>query len=430
MRPIATPVSPKVPALKHHKASGQGYVRIDGRVIYLGKFGLPETQQRYHQFIAEWMAGGYHLRVQAAEITMVELCSRFRKYAEHYYSGPDGTPGKELHHFTQAFKLLKKFYGRTPAADFGPLALRTVREEMVKIGWCRRHVNFQVSRIKRVFRWATENELIPGNVYHALQAVAGLRRGRSGARESEPVKPVPMEDVEAVRPYVNRQVWAMVQLQLCTGARSGELVILRPCDVDRSGDVWVYSPARHKTAHHGHERRIYIGPRGQAVLGPCLLRSAEAYCFSPAEAEAERRAQRHAARKTPLAYGNRPGTNRRADPEKSPGDRYTAHSYGRAIRYACEKAFPPPEPLAKREDETRKQWRKRLTARQKKQLLEWWRTRCWHPHQLRHNAATELRKEFGLETARIILGHRSPAVTTIYAEEDKQKAIEAMMKVG
>ena len=140
----------------------------------------------------------YHLRVDAEEVSVVELCSRFWRHAGQYYRKPDGSPGKELHHFTQAFKPLKKLYGRTPAIEFGPLALRTVREEMVKIGWCRRHVNFQVSRIKRMFRWATENELLPGSVYHALQAVAGLRRGRSGARESDPVKPVPMEDVEAV----------------------------------------------------------------------------------------------------------------------------------------------------------------------------------------------------------------------------------------
>ncbi|MCD4824637.1 MAG: hypothetical protein K8S55_08520 [Phycisphaerae bacterium] len=45
-------------------------------------------------------------------------------------------------------------------------------------------------------------------------------------------------------------------------------------------------------------------------------------------------------------------------------------------------------------------------------------------------AATELRKEFGLEAARVILGHRSAAITEVYAEMDRQKAIDAMMKVG
>jgi integrase len=49
---------------------------------------------------------------------------------------------------------------------------------------------------------------------------------------------------------------------------------------------------------------------------------------------------------------------------------------------------------------------------------------------LRHNAATFLRKEFGLETARIILGHRSSAITEVYAEQDQQKAMEAIVQVG
>ena len=47
-----------------------------------------------------------------------------------------------------------------------------------------------------------------------------------------------------------------------------------------------------------------------------------------------------------------------------------------------------------------------------------------------HNAATWLRKEFGLDVARIILGHRSPAITEIYAELDREKAISAMQKSG
>jgi hypothetical protein len=41
-----------------------------------------------------------------------------------------------------------------------------------------------------------------------------------------------------------------------------------------------------------------------------------------------------------------------------------------------------------------------------------------------------LRKEFGLETARIILGHRSAVITEVYAEQDKEKALEAIVKVG
>jgi hypothetical protein len=41
-----------------------------------------------------------------------------------------------------------------------------------------------------------------------------------------------------------------------------------------------------------------------------------------------------------------------------------------------------------------------------------------------------LRKEFSIETARIILGHHSTAVTEIYAEKDEQEAVETITKVG
>jgi integrase len=54
----------------------------------------------------------------------------------------------------------------------------------------------------------------------------------------------------------------------------------------------------------------------------------------------------------------------------------------------------------------------------------------WHPNHLRHNAATALRKEFGLDVARVILGHSSPAVTEVYAEVDREKAMVVMERVG
>ena len=281
--------------------------------------------------------------------------------------------------------------------------------------------------------WLQNNdtaELISGESYHALQAVTGLRRGRTTAGESKPIKPVPIKLVNAVKPYLSQQVWAIIQLQILTGARGGELVILRPCDIDRSGAIWYYTPSKHKTAHRGHKRTIYIGPRGQKILAPFLLREEDAYCFSPAEADVKRRASLHAMRKTPMPYGNRPGTNRQNKPSKQPGEHYTPSSYARAIREALKKAFSPQPPLAKRDDELVKEYHARLSDSDRLALRKWHRKHHWHPHQLRHNAATELRKEFGLETARIILGHRSTTITEVYVEKDEQKAIEAMGRVG
>jgi len=426
-----------VPSLRLHKASGQAYVVLSGKAIYCGKPGDPSTDQRYHQALAEWLAAGRQLPADPQLITVKELLARFWVHAEHYYRTLTDGRSKELEQFRVALRPIKELYAETQAADFGPLALQAVRHKMIDKGWCRTYINKQVNRIRHVFKWAVSDELLPSSVLTALQAVPGLKAGRCNAPESEGVKPVPMHMVEAIKPFVSRQVWAIIQLQLHSGARPGELVRMRPIDTERGEEdltpkasVWVYCPKEHKTAWHGHERKIYIGPRAQRVLAPFLLREPTAYCFSPAEAEEERRQHLHEERSTPLSCGNVPGSNRKNNPQWRAGDRYTTDSYRRAIARACDQAFPAPEPLAKCEDETNRQWQERLTEEEKAQLSAWRKAHRWHPHQLRHNAATELRKEFGIEAARIILGHRSAAITEVYAEKDEQQAIEAIMEVG
>ena len=47
-----------------------------------------------------------------------------------------------------------------------------------------------------------------------------------------------------------------------------------------------------------------------------------------------------------------------------------------------------------------------------------------------YSAATFLRKEFGIEAARVVLGHSSAAVTEVYAELDRGKAADIMSQVG
>ena len=130
---------------------------------------------------------------------------------------------------------LRHGQGRLGVVKVQPLTvgldvLRQRREHLIEHNWARSSINQMVRRIKHVFKWGTENELVSPEVYHALQAVSGLKRGRSKARETEPVRPVPDVHIEAIQPYVSRQVWAIIQLQLLTAARPGELVGLRPID--------------------------------------------------------------------------------------------------------------------------------------------------------------------------------------------------------
>jgi integrase len=277
---------------------------------------------------------------------------------------------------------------------------------MVARGWSRKYVNSQVGHLVRMFRWAVAEELLPPSAVHALAAVPGLRKGRTVAPDHQPVGPVEEAVVEATLPHLRSVVADMVQFQRLTGCRPSEVCIVRPCDVDRSGEVWEYTPESHKTEHHGRGRLILVGPKAQAILMPYLLRAAESYCFSPQETVQKQREERHAARVTPLNQGNVPGSNQKRKPGRPPRACYTADSYRRAIHRALELANQ------KREEEGEPPLEK------------------WSPNRLRHSAGTEIRRRYGLEAAQVVLGHAQADVTQVYAERDLELARRVIREVG
>jgi hypothetical protein len=63
-------------------------------------------------------------------------------------------------------------------------------------------------------------------------------------------------------------------------------------------------------------------------------------------------------------------------------------------------------------------------------LAAWRQAHRWHPNQLRHAKATEIRREAGLDAARAVLGHRSPVITETYAEQDMATAAAVMERLG
>ena len=395
---------PRVPSYRRHRPSGQAVVTLNGCDIYLGKWNTRASRAEYDRLIGEWLVGGRCLpRGENGDLAVAELALRYWRFAKGYYR-KDGRPTSELAEYKALLRLMSKRYGATPARDFGPLALKAVRQSMIDAGLARGVINRRVNRIKRLFKWAAAEELVPPSVHQGLCAVDGLRSGRTTAREPEPTGPVAERVVQTTLPHLPEVVGDMVRFQRMTGCRPSEVCILRPCDVDTSGDVWIYRPESHKTEHHGRERVICIGPKAQGVLRPYLLREKESYCFVPAESERRRLAERQERRRTPLSCGNRPGTNRRRRPKRKPGGRYDTNSYRRAIHRAVD--------LANRE-------------RNGNDPLP-----RWSPNRLRHSAATEIRKQFGLEAAQVTLGHAHAAVTQVYAERDLKLATEVARKIG
>src|SRR5207249_4170009 len=80
--------------------------------------------------------------------------------------------------------------------------------------------------------------------------------------------------------------------------------------------------------------------------------------------------------------------------------------------------------------EKRRGWLTRLTAEQRMELKAWWKAHRFHPHQLRHTAATRWRKEFGAEATLVLLGDRTTRMVDIYGEKDRAISSRIMEKIG
>ena len=390
----------KLPQLRRQRRA-QGadlaYVTLSGQRIYCGPWDTEEAQERYNREVAAWLARGRVMPVAQHEITICELVDIYTAHIEREY--PDSKSVQDR--VRLAFVYLTELYSRLPVREFGPVSLKSVRKRMIDRsikehmkdeGLSLKTVNERVGVVKALFRFGAENELIPGEVYHRVQSVRPLQRGKSRCKQPRVVRPVPAKDVEATLPFLTPSVKAAVQLQRLTGARSSEILNLKPQDIDRGGPVWLAHLEQHKTAHRGKVRTLCFGPKTQAVLRPFLLKpKADEYLFSPKDHFEERKAA------TPPDKGRRPG--QKPTPRKTDhvvGDRYDSAAYGRCIARACVKAG----------------------------------VAAWHPHQLRHLAATELRALYGTEAARAVLGHTNLKTTEIYAEADEQVALKIMGKIG
>ena len=420
-----------VPKYRKHRASGQAIVTIAGVDHYLGPHGTRTSKTLYDRLIAEYLSSNRQpqLFVEDVRLTVVELLAEYWKHCKSYYV-KNGKPTNEQDALRLIIRDIRDLYANEPAEEFGPKALKAVRQCWIDRGQSRPTINKNMRRLTRIFKWGVSEELIPSTVYEGLRSVPGLKKGRCSVPEPDPILPVEMTAVEQTIPHLPEIVRDMVRIQLRTGMRPGEVCSVCPANVDRSNDVWEYRPTSHKTEHHERTRVIYVGPDAQAILSKYLLREESTACFSPTESLRQYRNAKHAARKTPLSCGNRPGTNRKRVPKKSPRTSYDPNSYRRAIHRACDVAFPPPQPLSKRDGETHKQHISRLSPEQKAALREWQSSHRWSPNQLRHTAATTIRRQFGLEAAQVILGHAAADVTQVYAERDAEKAREVARRIG
>jgi len=349
------------PAIYHHKKSGRDRVRIDGKDVYLGPHGSREARAAYAKLLADVAEGrpvaGEEVAASAMEVDDVLAewwAQAARKYSQR---------GREATNFRAALRPLSRLFGTTAASEFRSDQLEGLRLAMATgswmtdaergkaagksgrrpVGWCANVCNRACGRVKTVWRWAERKGYVPEGRWAHLCSLPPIAANDATARHTKARRAFEGPELEMVCRACPRPVAAMLRLQYLTGMRSGEVRIMRACDVDRSADVWVYAPFQHKNDWRGQERHVYLGPEAQAVLLPYLL-------------EAE----------SPAAFLFRP-TIRRAK------DHYGAETYAHAVRRAGIEAG----------------------------------VENFHPYLCRHAAKRRIAREMGLEAARVMLGQKS-----------------------
>ncbi len=167
----------KVPSYRLHRATGRAVVTLNGHDHYLGTHGSPESHEAYRRVLQEWLANNrQHSTTSEADTsrsTINDLVVAFWHHAESYYV-KGGQPTRELQALRYSFRPLVDLYGDIPANVFGPRRLKSVRQQMIDSNLARTLINKRVVRIRHVFKWGVENELVTSSVLDGLRAVAPL----------------------------------------------------------------------------------------------------------------------------------------------------------------------------------------------------------------------------------------------------------------
>ena len=185
-----------------------------------------------------------------------------------------------------------------------------------------------------MFRHAVAGELIDVVTVERLKALEPLRKGQTKAPEKERTKPVPLETVRQTAKHLSPIIKSMLRIQISTGMRPKELCMMRPCDIDRSGDVWIYRPSQHKTDWCGREKAIPLVGDARDAVTEYLQRDPESYV---SRLRGDGVAARQGGGKTcDTAQPRQPsGYESKSKPEDSTRERYDAASYRQAITRAA-----------------------------------------------------------------------------------------------
>jgi integrase len=251
-----------------HRPSGQAYVRVRGRVHYLGKYGTHESRVRHQNIVAAELAQ-VALVNAARPLSVGELCERFVLAMREEY-GPKSWWEEVARLVAQT--LCVKHAGME-AATFGPKSLQDIQQTLLKEGRLTRYgINRRKQHIVALFKWAVSQELVLPSVWHSLQAVKAIRRGKG--RDNPPRVPADPVAVDAVVAHLaangNHGAALCVRFMRATGCRPSEAFAATAADFRLSDAMPIYTVREHKNTHRGMERIVPLNAAAVAAVRDAL----------------------------------------------------------------------------------------------------------------------------------------------------------------
>ena len=384
-----------VPQVKRDRE--YAYVRLNGRKIQLGKWGAPEVDQAYRRLIYSWASNPTTAMIKPGEqVVLDQLCLAFLQARANQ---------NDHGNFKIAIEILLSVYSGEPVESFDFSHLEVVRDQFFQRGYCRSQINKLTCLVRSIFYWGIPRKFVSPSVAESLRYLKPLLEGQTNAPEQPPRQDVADEIVNRTLPHLLPTVADMVKVQRAACMRPSEVCRMKVGEINQSGEVWKYTPRKHKNSWRNHKKTVALGEIEQTIIASRLAgKQPNDPVFSPRDALHERSARDAAKRKTKVPPSQLKRKERVAkNPKRKANDFYTTGSYGKSIKQSIRVA--------------------------NQRLADDEQIPHWTPYQLRHAAITEIIKTTGsVDVARAVAGQKSLTVTMGYNHADEQIAEEQAKK--
>ena len=401
------------PKLCRNKHRDFAYITVNGKQVYLGKWGSDEAQAAYDRFVIDWAKAnqlGQEVDPRTSQPLLLEMICAF---IEEFRARPVRSDS-DLNTYLLLMRRIAELFPDYLTDDFRVRDLERLRDSFQSQGFDRRgehreytrtYLNKLVNRTKSIFAWGVSKDYVSAETAARLKYLQPLRKGRTTAPEPRERHSVTDSDFSAVSNFLPPYYQDIVELLRITGMRPSELTNMRVGNIDQTPEskIWKYSPEHHKTESSGAARIISLGKRAQTVLAPHLKnRKPEEFVFTPARAMESLWAEKRDLWKSPLQPSQvRRGKERAKRRTEKYNPQLKPETIGRMVRKACEKAI---------ENGTLKQ--------------------AWTPYELRHTAITEIRIKYGAEAAQHFAGHSNLNTQKYYDHSADLTAERIALEVG